>query len=140
MYLKCIIVISNNAYLACKFLCNFILSNTKFNFSRKFWKNCDNSAPYQARLAKIITVSCCKYTECKILYDSKNPRQSYHDNFRKSRIATPLLSCMYPNCIIVLSNDAYFVYKFYCNFIHQKPKSTYPKNFLKAEITVPPVQ
>ena len=47
---------------------------------------------------------------------------------------------MYPNCIIVISNDVYFVYKFVSNFVHQKPRSVYPKNFLKCETTVPLVE
>ena len=39
-----------------------------------------------------------------------------------------------------ISNDIYFIYKFLCNFIPQKPRSTYPQNFLKRKTTAPPVK
>ena len=38
---------------------------------------------------------------------------------------------MSPNCIIILPIDRYFVYKFLCNFIHQKLRSAYTKNLEK---------
>ena len=52
---------------------------------------------------------------------------------KKTEQQRPLLRYMYQNCIIVISNDMYFAYKFLSNFILQKPRSAYPKNFGKSE-------
>ena len=47
---------------------------------------------------------------------------------------------MYLNCIIVISNNVYFVYNFLRNFIHYKPSSAYRKKFGKSETTAPSAQ
>ena len=81
-HVKCIIVISNNVYLAYKFLSDFIQQNTRYAFSQKFQKNCGNSYAYKLRLRY-------KYIACKIVYDSMqwSPRQNYHKNFEKNGLA-----------------------------------------------------
>ena len=131
MHLKCIVITSNNVYLTYKVLCDFIQSNTKSDFSTKFWKNCNNSVPQQARVAKIISISCCKISirhakfftiPCNRIRDRTTTRI-----LGKAKQQNPRLSYMCPNCIIVFSNDIYYVYKFLCNFIHQKSRSTYIK-------------
>ena len=134
MHLKCIIVIFNNAYLKYKFLCDFIQQNTKSDFFQNILgKKCDNSASQQARLTKIISISSCKISIsrakfCTIPCNRVGGRTTTR-NLEKTEQQRPLLSYIYPNCIIVISNDIYFVCKFLCNFIHQKPRSAYPNNF-----------
>ena len=44
-YLNCITVISNNTYLAQKFLYGFIHQKPRFALSENFWKKCDYNAP-----------------------------------------------------------------------------------------------
>ena len=56
--------------------------------------------------------------------------------FGKNGFSTQL-SYMYPNCIIDISNEIYFVYQFLCNIIHQKPKSVHPKKYGKLVTTAP---
>ena len=130
MHLNCIIVISYNAYLACKFLGNFIQQNTKSAFPKKSGKivtTAHRSKLYSQKLYQCQN----KYIACNILNYSmqSNSRQNYLNNFeKKTEQQRSLLRYVYPNCIIVISNDTYFVYKFLCNFIHQKSKSAYPKN------------
>ena len=53
---------------------------------------------------------------------------------------SPLVSYIYPSCIITISNDIHFVHKFLCNFIHERPKSAYSKNSRKRVTTAPPVE
>ena len=48
-------------------------------------------------------------------------------NVRKKKQQCSLLGFLHPNCIIVISNNIYFVYKLLCNFIYQKLRSAYPK-------------
>ena len=52
----------------------------------------------------------------------------------KTNQQRPLLSYICTNCSFV-SDDAYFVYKFLCNFIHWKSRSSYPKNLRKSVTT-----
>ena len=47
------------------------------------------------------------------------------------------LSYIYQNSITIISNYTHFACKFFCNFIHQKLRSGYPKNFEKNETTTP---
>ena len=61
----------------------------------------------------------------------QNPRQYYHKNDGKNEIAAPLLSYVYLNCIILISNNVCFAQKFLCNFIHQKPRCALSQNVLK---------
>ena len=52
------------------------------------------------------------------------------------RAAPPLLSYLISNFIIAISNNVDFLYKFLYNMIHWKPRSTYPKKFVKSVTTV----
>ena len=138
-HLKCVIVISKNVYVAYKFLCDFIQQITRSAFSQNSWKNCDNSASQQGMLAKIISSSFCKVSIlhskfCTISCNRIRGR-TITRILGKMEQQRSLPKYMYPNCITVISNDIYFVHKYLCNFIHQKLRSAYPKNFRKSETT-----
>ena len=133
MQITCIIIICNNVHLAQTFLCDFIQYKTRSAFFQKFWKNYNNSAPQQAMLAKNISISSY---EISILHAKfcTIPSSGIRDRITirilgKTGQQRPLLSYVYPNYIIIISNDIYFVHKFSCNSIQQKPRSAYPKNF-----------
>ena len=58
----------------------------------------------------------------------------------KTEQQSPLLSYMYPKCIIVVPNDAFFAHNFLCNFILQKLRLADPKNSGKSVTTAPSFQ
>ena len=141
MHLK--IVIYNNVYLAYKFLCRFIQQNTKSDFSKKKFGKIVTTTPQQARVAKITLISCSKIS---IMYAKFFAIPCNRILVRTTRISgktekqLSLLSYMYCYCIIDISNHTYFVCKFLCNFIHQKPRSTFSKKFGKNKNTAPLVE
>ena len=96
-----------------------------------FWENCGYSVSQQARLTKIISISSFKVSIlhakfCKIPCNRIRDR-TVTRTLGKTEQQRPLLSCMNPNCIIVNSNDEYFVCKLMRNFIHYEPRSAYSK-------------
>ena len=124
-------VISNNTYLAWKFLYGFIHQKPRYALSQNFWKICEYSALQQAMPAKFI--SMLYFNESKLrakfcMIPCNRIRESTITRIlQKTEQQRPLQSYVYPNCIIVISNDIYFK-KILSNLIHQKPRSVNPKN------------
>ena len=96
--------------------------------SKQFYKTCDCytikitsmlSSKISAFHAKFCTISCNKIQD-----------RTTTTIFEKTEKQRPQLIYMYPNCIIVISNDIYIVYKFFPNF----GKSKYPKISEKVKL------
>ena len=124
--LKCIIVISNYVYLVCKLLRNFIQQKPRFLLSQKFRKIVSIDSHNKAVSPKIISMykSYKSYFKVISLHEkfctiscNRNKNRTMTRILRKAGQKYPLLSYMHPNCIIFVSNNMYFPYKFLCNFI-----------------------
>ena len=60
--------------------------------------------------------------------------------WKKRNSSAPYSAISIQIASFVISNDIYFAYKFLSNFICEKPRSAYPKNFRKSETTAPSVE
>ena len=99
MQLKCTIVIYNIVHLGYKFLCDFIQQNTRFGFSKKFSKNCDNSAllsaPYYATCTqnqRLLFLICILYINFCAISSLRNRDQRIPEISEKVKLQLHLLS------------------------------------------------
>ena len=112
-HLKCLIVISNNAYLAHKILCDFIKQKPGYYYSENSGKIVN--APCQAIPLKLIAMLSRKVSVSRAKFYSI-PRNRIRDRtiiriLEKVGQQPLLQSYLYTNCTIVISNNNYFVYK-----------------------------
>ena len=119
-YLKCVIFTSNNVYFAHKF-CAISFSRSRDITIPKFWKICYCSASYPGMPSKLMSKLSSKlsilHTKFCTIPCNRIRDRTIIKSLEKMRQQCLLDSYFYPNCIIVISNNTYFVYKFLCIFI-----------------------